>query len=483
MSAAAASPPSAAFDLRNTSTYSIRLGTGLQRSSQSTKHTGVQYNHKPPISDPEDTTTSIVPSHTAGRTQLSLKDGDYEYTYESTGQIGDHTYVLLPNEAGDGYVLERLDASYKFNLTSAPWEEIPKYPQLQSKSGDDVELHEDDPEDSHADSGNPFDFRHYVETNHSPSPALRPRGGTLNTPSASQPGSSTNTPLGRPARKPASAFAAQASKPKPKPKPKPVDVPSQNKRVRLSPERDNTDESASRRANVPSVRLDRRASTRVALPPQNKKAQPPPQQNPSEELSLDADDDDGDLILEGDAPAPRARYNQRSLGLSGLGSDRQGPRSLRSAASSPASQRVESPGSHRPSPLGQHVDTDAEDVEMGGDESPEAEENGYRFQRLHESDADAESDVDMDVDIDMGGDEDVAVEDEDDDGDVEEMALPSPAAHARQQHRPSMTGTVVSGNGDDDDDLELQMLLELEAGNDEGDAQQRVESDEESEEE
>lgn len=512
MSAAAASPQPAAFDLRNTSTYPIRLGRSLQQTTQSTR-LGVQYNHKPSISDPEDTTTSIVPSHIRSRTQLSLKDGDDEYTYESTEHNGEHTYVLLPNETGDGYTLERLDASYKFNLSGAPGEEdarqlAKKYPHLQSESGDDADFDEDDAEDTHADAANPFDFRHYVQPTDSPSPPARPtKGSTLNTPSASQPPSSTNTPLARSVRKPPSAFAAQVSKPKPKPKPNPADALPQHKRARLSPEPDEAKDHhhhTERRANVPSVRIDRRASTRIALPPkqQPKKPQPAPQpqHSPSDDLSLDRpqgdgngddddDDDDGDLILEGDVPAPRRTHysQQRSLGAAlsgGLGADRQGPRSLRSAASSPASQRVESPGggSRRPSPLGRNVGSEGEgeDAEMDAED----EDGGYRFQRLHESDADAESDVDVDVDVDMDGDGDVAVEDEDDDddGDVEEMALPSPAAHA-PAHRASMTGTVVSGTGDDDFDLEQQMLLELEGGDDEGDEQQRIESDEESEEE
>ncbi|GAB7355367.1 hypothetical protein MBLNU459_g5891t1 [Dothideomycetes sp. NU459] len=500
MTVTSASPQATSFDLRATSTHAIHLGRTLQQKPQSAQFTGVAYNHKPVIADPEDTTTSIVPSQHRNRTQLSLKDGDDEYTYESTEASAEHTYVLIPSESGEGYVLERLGASYKFNLSSAPWEQdatalAQKYPQLQAEEGDDAELEDNLVEITGADAGNPFDFRHYIQTTDSPSPVLRPKGSTVGTPAASQPPSRTSTPLGRPAKKPPSAFAAQMAKSKAKAKAKPKasestpqqSQPSQHKRVRLSPERE-TEGEHTRREDVPSVRLDRRASTRIALPPQNNAhkraaaatAQPPAQRHNTEDLSLD---DDGDLILEGDAPATTSSYRHqphRSLGLalSGALGDGHGPRSLRSAASSPAS-RIESPGSRRPSPLGDvggHVDTDGEDIDidMG---SPDDGGQGYRARRLHDSDADGESDVDVDADADI----------EVDDDDVEEMQLPSPAAQQQQQqqqHRPSMAGTVASGTADDDFDLEQQMLLELEGEDDEGDGpQQRVESDEESEEE
>ncbi|KAH0208641.1 hypothetical protein KCU90_g26794, partial [Aureobasidium melanogenum] len=165
------------------------------------------------------------------------------------------------------------------------------------------------------------------------------------------------------------------------------------------------------------------------------------------------DEDDGDLILEGDEPEHmlyHSNNSKSSLGLAltnGLG---EGPRSLRSAASSPAGSHINSPAPQRPSPFAEHRERDYDDDELVMD--PDEEANEYDH---------VESDAD-------------------EDGDVDALQLPSPA----QAHRPSISGPTVSG--DDDYDLEKQMLLELEGGLDDYAASGQpggADSDEESEEE
>ncbi|KAH0113040.1 hypothetical protein KCU82_g24113, partial [Aureobasidium melanogenum] len=128
----------------------------------------------------------------------------------------------------------------------------------------------------------------------------------------------------------------------------------------------------------------------------------------------------------------------------------EGPRSLRSAASSPAGSHINSPAPQRPSPFAEHRERDYDDDELVMD--PDEEANEYDH---------VESDAD-------------------EDGDVDALQLPSPA----QAHRPSISGPTVSG--DDDYDLEKQMLLELEGGLDDYAASGQpggADSDEESEEE
>jgi len=391
-----------------------------------------------------------------------LKDGVDEYKYTGTRHHDNDEYLLLLDEESKDFVLEKLAASYALNLTRAPWESSSKaladrYPQLRSteeeehtedfdKADDDEGGVSLDPAD--ADAANPFDFRHYLDVEDSPSPHLPPvRAAPAATPAASQTSTRTNTPIAKSMRKQTSAFAPQTARLPPKPRTKPVPA-----EVEPVPTRSPSLEIQSHRktqAQVPAVRLDRRASTRVALP-----SKAAPKKRLPEELSLDDDDDDnGDLILEGDEPEHLSYHSNNSKSSLGLGFTNglsEGPRSLRSAASSPAASHINSPAPQRPSPLAEHQQTNYDDDELVMDPDEEA----------HEYDQ-VESDAD-------------------EDGDVDALQLPSPA----QAHRPSISGPTVSG--DDDYDLEKQMLLELEGGLDDYAAsgqQGGADSDEESEEE
>ncbi|KAG9677338.1 hypothetical protein KCU95_g16426, partial [Aureobasidium melanogenum] len=458
--AAAVSPrPSTAFDLRNTAPYTIRLGRQLPSCSS------IQYNHKPDLSDPDHAESSIFHAAEDDRVTLALRDGPDEYKYTGTRRHDDDEYLLLLDEDGRDFVLEKIASSYALNLSRAPWESSSKvladrYPQLLStdddEHGDDFEHADDndggvslDPAD--ADAANPFDFRHYLDVEDSPSPHLPPsKAAPAATPAGSQTSTRTNTPIAKSIRKQTSAFAPKTAKlpPKPRTKPIPSEINPASKDVARSPSPE-THSYHKAQVQVPAVRLDRRASTRVALP-----SKPPPKKREPEELSLDdEDEDDGDLILEGDEPEHMSYHSNNSkssLGLAltnGLG---EGPRSLRSAASSPAGSHINSPAPQRPSPLAEHRERDYDADEFVMD--PDEEANEYDH---------VESDAD-------------------EDGDVDALQLPSPA----QAHRPSISGPTVSG--DDDYDLEKQMLLELEGGLDDYTASGQpggADSDEESEEE
>lgn len=457
--AAAVSPrPSTAFDLRNTAPYTIRVARQLPSCSS------IQYNHKPDLSDPDNAESSISHASEGDRVTLSLNDGADQYKYTGTRHHDDDGYLLLLDDESKDFVLEKLASSYALNLTRAPWESSSKaladrYPQLRSTEDDehaeDFDKADDeeggvslDPAD--ADVSNPFDFRHYLDVEDLPSPHIAPvRAAPAATPTVSQTSTRTNTPIAKSIRKQASAFAPQTTKlpPKPRAKPIPAEVEPTPKHATRSPSPE-THLHRKTQAQVPAVRLDRRASTRVALP-----SKPPPKKREPEELSLDDDDGDGDLILEGDEPEHltfHSNNSKSSLGLgftNGLG---EGPRSLRSAASSPAASHINSPAPQRPSPLAEHQEANYDEDELVMD--PDEEINEYDQ---------VESDVE-------------------EDGDVDALQLPSPA----QTHRPSISGPTVSG--DDDYDLEKQMLLELEGGLDDYAAsgqQGGADSDEESEEE
>lgn len=454
--AAAVSPrPSPAFDLRNTAPYTIRLGRHLSSCSS------IQYNHRPDLSDPDNAESVISHAPEGDRVTLSLKDGIDEYMYSGRRHHDDDEYLLLLDKAGKEFVLEKLASSYAMNLTRAPRESnsrvlADRYPQLRPDTDEHGEEAEDDDDggvildSADADPTNPFDFRHYLDVEASPSPALAPvRPAPAATPAASQTSTRTNTPIAKSMRKQTSAFAPQTAKLPPKPRQK--QKPTHNEPIAKDTTRSPSPGPQPHRKveqDVPAVRLDRRASTRLSLP-----SKPPPKKREPEELSLDDDDDDGDLILEGDEPQRstyRSNHSKSSLGLAfsnGLGD---GPRSLRSAASSPAGSHINSPAPQRPSPLGEHRETHHDDDELVMD--PDEEANEY----------------------------DQVESDADEDGDVDALQLPSPA----QVHRPSVSGPTVTG--DDEFDLEKQMLLELEGGLDDYAAsgqQGGADSDEESEEE
>ena len=165
--AAAAVSSRARADIRTSGTYNVRLGATFQRSGE--RLTSVRYNHRPNIVHTDDATLSIVSDGDDSATMLSLKDGDEEYEYKGRPAEEKQTYVLIPTDEGDGFVLEQLKATHTYNLTSAPWETnattlAEQYPTLATEH--DIEQAQTDlfGEDDKADDDNPFDFRHYIKS-------------------------------------------------------------------------------------------------------------------------------------------------------------------------------------------------------------------------------------------------------------------------------------------------------------------------------
>lgn len=170
---------SSAFDLRNASSHSVRLGHGLAQSPSTSRQTtaAVQYNHKPASLGLYKTCIrQKSPSRPSASLLLSSQEAKYRYTGRRQSSRS-HDYVLVPDASGDGYTLERLDASYSFNLCNAD-----QHAQIQMS---------DEEEESYAggvgeaDAGNPFDYRNYLGSGTvSSSPRPRQAVDTLrNTPS------------------------------------------------------------------------------------------------------------------------------------------------------------------------------------------------------------------------------------------------------------------------------------------------------------
>jgi hypothetical protein len=460
--ASAVSPRlSTAFDLTNPVPYPIRFEPHQPPCST------IQYNHKPLLSHPDTADSQVVHASDGSRVTLSLKDGHEEYKYSGRRHGADDEYLLLLDESRQEFLLQKLASSYALNLTRAPSESdsstlAQRYPQLRSdahQDHDDDDDHEDDDDDPEMDDGrvtlhpedaetdNPFDFRHYLHVQDLPSPALpavRPAAAPAHTPAVSQTSTRTNTPLTKSIRKQPAVFAPKPAKvpPKPRNKQKPTPQPEHSTRSPPLPEH-----RPQRRteAEVPAVRVDPSATTGLALPPKP----PPKERHVDDELSLDS----GDLILEGAEPQQSSytsNHSKSSLGLAfsnGLGD---GPRSLRSAASSPAASHIHSPASQQGSSSDERRGSNYDEDELIMDPDEEGDKHDRR---------------------ESGGEED---------DDVDALELPSPA----QVHRPSIGGATVTG--DDDLDLEDMMRQELEGGLEEYAAsgpQAGADSDEESEEE
>ncbi|KAK5011342.1 hypothetical protein LTR28_003818 [Elasticomyces elasticus] len=473
---AAAAVSALPFDIRRQAAHTLRLGASVLQPSTASVYTSVRYNHKPAISDPTDSTCSIVPGSTDQGTILSLKDGDEEYTYSGVQAADKDNYVLIWDDVKQDLVLEKLDAVHSFNLTSAPWEEdqeklAQQYPQLGSEidrsrtSTQDEDLFgqnsdsDEDSEDDAPDPKNPFDFRHYLNmaTNGNDTSPEFQEATVADKSTMSRTGTAHNTPTSRPSKRPTSVFMSSKAKPK--------------TAVRDRPQPQQPTKPATGRANkndkaIPSVRLDRAATTNLKSDYASSKRKKPSHPAPDELL------DDGELVIEGDAHPKK--HTKRSLGLALSGQLSTGPISLRSAASSPAS-RINTPpqlGTLGRTPLGASSTTTTPDdeetgFELGGsDDDADTEDEGDGLVSPDLSPASGKGLADADADAEGSL-----------DGDVEDFALGSPAA----VHRPSVSQAQVT-NEDDDDDLEAQMLMAMEEvdGNEAGAA--GVESDESEEE-
>lgn len=440
------------FDIRTSGTYTIRLSDSVSKPASSRGLTSVRYNHKPAVSSQDGATERIDAQNAQGMSTLLLQDGTDEYEYEGQAGNDEHTLVLVPDESGEGYVLELLDMAMVYNLTRAPWEKdsaklaenytiLPAVEAMRSER-ETREINGSNDNDE-PDSDNPWDYRHFVSA-FSPSTApvrAQHPTTTMNSPAlshtASQAASSQGTPISRPARKPVNPMM-----PNRKPKPK-TSTPAH---VEPASKRNKPDQ-------VPEVRVSSTKAARKMQKPQ------------VEDIVLDDvadDEDDGDLVFD-DAPSKKSVSKHNSgLGVNGGAA----PMSLRSVASSPGS-RVASPApgyhGHHHTPRSHAAD---DDLVMDIDE-PHTTRNGY-----HDDEHDAEDD------------------------DVDDLHIGSPARHQPAQQKrehPSLQSTGrrrssahVQGEaeGDEDDELEMEMLRAMaEEEEDEPRPAIAVEEEEESEEE
>ena len=95
-------------------------------------------------------------------------------------QSTDEMVLLLMDEDGQNVTLEVVDASIALNLTSAPWEgdEHKLAEQYAMLSAEDTAGPSDDSQhssldDAGPDPNNPFDYRHYLDSNSSAAPVSK----------------------------------------------------------------------------------------------------------------------------------------------------------------------------------------------------------------------------------------------------------------------------------------------------------------------
>ncbi|KAK3056560.1 hypothetical protein LTR09_002353 [Extremus antarcticus] len=437
--AAATARPASTIDLRSQASYVVRLGQSVLKPSEAKKFTSVQYNHKHTLRAPREARFSLQ-SSSASEEVLDVQDGDEEYKYAGRATTGRDLYVLVSKGTGKEaeLVLERLKACHKFNLVQTPSESdagrlAAQFPQLTFDDAEDLFGDDEDRPDS-ADASNPWDYRNYLKQSATTAKLQQSRERKpLASSEASQSRAASSTPLARPTRPSSGPLITQ--KKRKAQGPAKVDA----KRVKAGTEPPQASASGVKAAQaVPRVRIDRKASVRRP--------------------SLD---DSGELILENETPVtekPPRRTGAMALALAGQLT--QGPISLRSAASSPASM-VASPMPTRPEGM-----EDGEEFEFGGsDSSPETVSKRLPKQQRED-------------DYFGGGEDEDEGSNADADADVDDLELPSPA----QTHQKNVSNATVTA-ADDEDDLDKQLALAMAEDDDGGQPPVLAESDEESEEE
>lgn len=408
-------------DLNAPATYSIKLGASILKPAESaTKYASVRYNHKPQSQESKKATGSIKPGKDGRGSRLLLQNGGEEYGYTGKSvDVGDGYVLVLRGEGKNVQaVLEKLSSTHAFNLTKTPSEADTatlkdQYPQINAQDEEEDDLFgNEDTSDEPIDADNPYDYRHFLKVaaqqKAKKTDAEGPRSG-IGTPMA-QARVASSTPLARPTKRAGDSALVQQKKRKATGS---AAEQASTKRAKASQEvaasapQKPTKEPAAKTDPPPKIRVDRKASLRRT-----------------------SYDDSGELILENETPVSDKRPSGRSamsLALSGqLG---QGPISLRSAASSPASH-IASPAPVRP----EGMDGEDGEFEIGVADSPEDATQQYR--RPVEEPEDAEM--------------------EDDDADVEDLELPSPAA----VHKPSISAATVTSAGDEDD-LDAQLAAAM----------------------
>jgi len=427
------------FQVESEAKYAVRLGTTMTKPTEGRSFSSARYNYKPRSKSTDRLNYALRPScyQSVDQQQWELKlgQGDKDYVYQGEDVNSRDQYVLLAKEnGGDVEVLiEKVDACRDFNLISTPDESsatnlASRYPHLPTE-GAARQRPSSDEDLSGEDNGqaeNVFDYRNYL------SGGAAGAGGTVeeappdgaSTPHIQQRPAST-TPHARPSKHSNGPLVTQSKR-------KATESTNSNpKRVKAGmkpPEGEVM--SASKRRDIPKVRMDRKASLRIA--------------------PIESSDE---LVLDTDTPVQEKPKGSLALALSGaLG---HGPISLHSAASSPASQ-IASPMPRRP----EHMDEETFEIDDG-----DLLESPQRPIRPSDGKANAYNDRNTDV---------------------EELELPSPVQDRQRLEADAVQLEHADQSDDEGDDLDQQLALAM-AEEDEVELPKpppaAAESDEESEEE
>ncbi|KAI9772195.1 MAG: hypothetical protein M1839_002513 [Geoglossum umbratile] len=397
-------------------------------------YTGVRYNHKPSQTSPR--ATVIAPSTTtAGLYNLSMTDDDDSEKPSTYGYVGgrsstsSNAYALIYDSAKEGFVLDKVDSNFNFNLASTPWEGDSQkleqqYPQLNLKdedpnSGEDSLFSDDDDEfdeNGEPQEKNPYDFRHFLN---------KRRTSSLESIEYAQqeaPASKASPPA-QAAHHPATASAKR--KPTPKPKVKPVPPP---RKPVLSPPRDSSDLSSPVDVSSPEAMVEAADLEDPEAPDDASDQEDEEVKYSGLTIEMDSDEDTKE----------KSRLGRRSpLFPSGALSARltsAAPISLSAASSvSPASRRG----------------------------SPGREGLGISFSRTGHDSSDSESDADNDEnDQEQSAVAAARAADSDVDRDGDVLMLPSPAVHI-PHHDEALAPTPAPGVDEDVDELgDLEAELE-----------------------
>ncbi|KAL1650805.1 hypothetical protein SLS58_000924 [Diplodia intermedia] len=573
--------------------YTLKLSERITNPSQDqSRFRTVKFNHKPTQAAGNARTTTMKPA-SSGDDQFTLCIRDKEKdapantsTFEYTGQRKElkKTYVLVFDKDTQTATLEPLDETYAFNLKSTPEEKDPaklaeKYqlvrprnekPDRDAAANDDADdLFSDGSatprstaesmfgggsfsEDEEPDESNPFDFRHFLKDaeqsegfaspySQSGTPLRTTTNATTTAPARSTPLPLTERPKTKPAPKAApkqataKQTAAASSRKRKSPEPE---------QAAAKPKPSSPVSTKTKQQPMPSIRLDRRASTRptdsaVAAATDALSASAPgaarsqqssasstksssrTSREPSADEDDDGDDDDDDQFggLEidwggsggaagGKSGSSRHGRQRRSIALAFEQSvTGDGPVSLRSAADSASpNSRLHTPNMRATTAI---TSKNAPDViDFGGEggsgdeEEGEYEDDDAGHRHHHQREEQEEEEEDDD--------DGYAEDDEDADGDVDPLTLGSPAADTLQQQQSreeeetndfgdeqqqqQQQHQMVEGDDDDDDgagdfedDFEAEMAQALasaaEEGEEDGGRVMHEESEEESEEE
>ncbi|KAH0542784.1 hypothetical protein FGG08_002832 [Glutinoglossum americanum] len=258
-----------AIDPMKSKRYPVYLSDSILKKDKKGQslHTGIRYNHKPTQTSASRSTIITPSTATTGLYNLSMVDDDGSEkpsTYEYVGgrsSASSNDYALIYNPSKEGFVLDKVDSNFNFNLTSTPRQEdsqklIQQCPQLNLKdedpnSGEDSLFSDDDgefDEDGEPQEKNPYDFRHFLKKRRTSS-----LEGNIDDTQQEAPVSSVTTPNPTPriVQRPAATNTKRKSAPKTKNKPIP-----QPRKPPPSPPKDSSDLSSVGNVSSPEAMIE-----------------------------------------------------------------------------------------------------------------------------------------------------------------------------------------------------------------------------------